>query len=121
MIHTIFGILLRIALILFAVWGFIEVMRVITLLITKGRKDNFLLILSPVISNENDTEFNLRSMLCAVKWMGKTRPRRVLILDTDMSESTKKICRLICKEYEYPELVTKEELDAILIDTNRKR
>ena len=121
MVHTLLKILLRSTIIFFALWGFIEILKLLTLTIFKSKKDNFILILSPTTNEENEIEFTLRSMLSCVKWMGKTRPRRVILLDTGMNDSTRKMCKLICNEYEYPELMNKEELLSELDNINRSK
>ena len=119
MIHTLITILCSLGVTLLAILGFIEILQLIILLIFKGRNNNYIMVISPVSNNENETEFTLRSMFSSIKRTGRLKPDRVILLDTGMSDNTKKICNLICDEYEYPELMNKEELYTAIDNINR--
>jgi hypothetical protein len=43
-------------------------------------------------------------------WMGRFAPDRVLCLDCNLDNETRKLCRLVCNDYPFMSLCSKEEV-----------
>lgn len=94
----------------FAVIGVCEFCKGIIKTITKSENKNGIILIEPICNKQEDAEFLLRCAAQKVKWMGKSRPDRVICLDCNMDEETKRLCEIVCKDYPFIELYTKDEI-----------
>ena len=73
------------------------------------KNDKSIILISPLGSEPDNTEVLLRSCITRIRWMGRLRPDRIILLDTGICRNTKSICTLFQKEYEYIEVMTPSE------------
>ena len=93
----------------FAVVGVCEFCRGIVKLFTKSQDEKEIVLIEPICNKQEDAEYLLRSAAQRVKWMGKNGPNRVICLDCNMDEETKRLCSMVCSEYPFMEMYSKEE------------
>lgn len=98
----------------FSVVGICESCRSIVRFFTKSGNDKEILLIEPIYSKQEDAEYVLRSAAQRVKWMGRNGPDRVICLDCNMDEETKKLCRMVCRDFPFIEMYTHEEFFNIL-------
>ena len=94
----------------FAVIGICELCRGIVRIFTKSSYDREIILIEPICKKQEDAEYLLRSAAQRVKWMGKNAPDRVICLDCNMDEETKKLCQIVCKDYPFIEMCTLDEM-----------
>ncbi|MBE6735204.1 MAG: hypothetical protein E7563_07700 [Ruminococcaceae bacterium] len=97
-----------------ALTGVVSCIRFLLFRLYKSKNDKTIMLITPAAGVCEDIEYTLRSCAAKIKWMGKVRPYRVICLDTGMDQTTRKICKKICSEYEFMELASKEKLNSIL-------
>ena len=102
-----FGI---IVLIFFALIGVCGVCRGVVRGLNKPDNDREIILIEPIKCGQEDAEYLLRRAAQKVLWMGRHAPDRVIALDCNMDDGTRKLCRLVCGDYPFMELCTKEEL-----------
>ncbi len=89
-----------------AVFGVIEVLRIISMsfLNRTGSKEDFILLV-PVRGHDEAIEMTLRSLVAnASCFGGEEKSQRVICLDLGMDTETQKICEIFSEEYEFIEL-----------------
>jgi len=89
--------------------GLTDITRFFTLRFLKIKNDKSIILISPLGSEPDNTEVLLRSCITRIRWMGRLRPDRIILLDTGICRNTKSICTLFQKEYEYIEVMTPSE------------
>ncbi|MBQ4238907.1 MAG: hypothetical protein II698_06330 [Ruminococcus sp.] len=94
----------------FAVIGVTQVCRGIVQAVSRSRDESEIILIEPIRKNQEDAEFTLRSAARKVMWMGRFAPDRVICLDCNMDSETKKLCSLVCSEYPFMQLCSKEEV-----------
>ncbi len=98
--------LLGLAVACMAVFGVIEVLRIISMsfLNRTGSREDFMLLV-PVRGHDEAIEMTLRSLVANARWLGvEEKPQRVICLDLGMAPETRKICKIFSEEYEFIEL-----------------
>lgn len=111
-------IILGLLVIFLSLTGFVSCIRFLIFRVYRNRNDKTIMLITPAFQGCEDIEYTLRSCAAKIRWMGRVRPYRVICLDTGMDETTRKICKKICSEYEFMELADKEKLDRILRSNN---
>ncbi len=101
--------------------GFVGILKALVLTIYKKSSKNSMMLIIPEYSECNNPEFFLRSYAESAKWMGNLRPKRMICLADNMTLEGKKIATLACKEYDFIELMTAEEINKILIQNISKK
>lgn len=88
-----------------AVFGLIEVLRIILMpfLNPQDSKEGFI-ILVPACGHDEEIEMTLRSLVADVRWRFAGKPWRVICLDLGMDTETRKICEIFSEEYAFIEL-----------------
>lgn len=82
--------------------------------ITKSKNENGIILIEPIFEKQEDAEFLLRNAAQRVKWMGKYGPDKIICLDCNMDSETKKLCQMVCRDFPFIELYSKEEfLDSL--------
>jgi len=94
----------------FAVVGICECLKGIVRIFTKSGDDREILLIEPICNKQEDAEYLLRSAAQRIKWMGKNAPDRVICLDCNMDDETKKLCKMVCRDFPFIEMCTQEEL-----------
>ena len=96
-------------LIFFAIIGVCQICRGIIQAVTKSRDDREIILIEPICKNQENAEYLLRNAAWKVMWMGRFAPDKVICLDYNMDCETKKVCKLVCSEYPFMEIYTKEQ------------
>ncbi len=99
-----------IILIFFALIGICGVCRGVARALSKPDSENEIILIEPIKQNQENAEYLLRRAAQKVLWMGRHAPDRVIALDCNMDCETKKLCKLVCGDYPFMELCSKEEL-----------
>lgn len=99
-----------IVLILFAIIGVCQVCRGIVQALSRSHDKKEIILIKPISANQENAEYMLRNAAWKVMWMGRFAPDRVICLDCDMDNETKKMCRLVCNEYPFMNMCTKKEM-----------
>ena len=111
MVHTLFLIFSIILVIL----GFVDLIRSLTFLFLKIRGCSTNIIVIPIRGHNERAEFLLRSAAAKVKWMSTIEKFHLICLDCGMDEETKKICSLICDDYDFMDLYNVPELESEIV------
>lgn len=98
----------QIVLLLLVLLGLVYVMRLIMMQLLSPEKESDFVILVPLSGHREDTELVLRSAAARVRWFGRRR-MLVTVLDCGMDEETRQLCRRLCREIRYAEIVSREE------------
>ena len=109
MLEAVFGIVGIVLVIL----GLVEVVRLITLMIFRTKKDRNVMMVVPICGHSDEVEFLIRSAAARIQWMGAGY-QRILCVDCGMDEETRKICRMIQKDYPFIEFCSMSEFEAIV-------
>ncbi len=112
-------IILGIFVIILSLTGVVSCLRFLLFRLYKSKNDKTIMLITPLRGTCEDIEYILRSCATQIKWMGKVRPYRVVCLDNGMDTCAKEICTAICKEYDFMEIMTKEELNKLLTTSQR--
>ena len=94
----------------FAVIGVCGVCRGIVRGLSKPENEREIILIEPIKGEQENAEYLLRRAAQKVLWMGRHAPDRVIALDCNMDSTTRRVCRLVCSDYPFMELCTKEEL-----------
>lgn len=95
---------------LFALIGVIQVCRGIVQAVTRSHDEREIILIEPIRKKQEDAEFQLRNAARKVMWMGRFAPDRVICLDCNMDSETRKLCKLVCSEYPFMQLCSKDEV-----------
>ncbi len=93
----------------FAIIGISHLILSIAYYFTKIKDDNSTFLVIPRIDKNFDVEFTLRSICAKVRWLGKSAPQHIVCLSDNMDEKSKLECELLTRDFEYIEIMTKEE------------
>lgn len=96
-------------LVVFAVLGVIAFLKELNCFIFKNKNIDALILVVPIKGKQDDAEYVLRSAAARIKWISRGRQDRLICLDCDMDEETRKICEGICKEYGFAGLMNKKD------------
>lgn len=99
-----------IILIFFALIGICGVCRGVARALSKPDSESEIILIEPIKQGQENAEFLLRRAAQKVLWMGRHAPDRVIALDCNMDFETRKLCKLVCGDYPFMELCSKEEL-----------
>lgn len=97
----------------FALIGVCHFLRGLVRAFSRPPKDREMILIKPIKSPDN-AEFLLRSAAGKVLWMGRYAPDSVIALDCDMDDETRKICGLVCRDYPFMKLCSRDELKSII-------
>ncbi len=106
MVYTLFLIFS----VLFIIIGFVDLIRSLTFLFLKIRGCSTNIIIIPIKGHNERAEFLLRSAVAKIKWLTPFEKSHLICLDCGMDEETKKICNLICNDYDFMDLYNVSEL-----------
>lgn len=113
-------VILGFLVIILSLSGAVSFIRFLLFRIYKNKNDKTIMLIAPFEGTCEDIEYILRSCATRIKWMGKVRPYRVICLDNGMSASAREVCKAICREYEFMDIMNKEELDNLLKHTEQQ-
>ena len=94
---------------IFALIGFVHFVPGIIRGLTRSPQSKEIILIEPIKASDN-AEYLLRSAAGKVMWMGRFAPDRVAVLDCGMDDETRKICSLVCGDYPFMELCSRDEL-----------
>lgn len=94
----------------FAVIGVCAFCRGIAQAVARPRDEREIILIEPIGSKQDNAEYVLRNAAQKVMWMGRFAPDRVICLDCNMDGETRRLCRMVCNEYPFMELYTKDEM-----------
>lgn len=98
------------AFIILSIIGLVELIRRFVIWIYRNRNDNCVFLVCTTGKNSEDTEYTLRSCAARIRWMGTILPSKVICIDYEADDNTRKICELVCSEYEFMTIVKSSEL-----------
>ena len=104
-------LIFMVILIFFALLGICGVCRGVARALSKPDSDREIILIEPIKRGQENAEYLLRRAAQKVLWMGRHAPDRVIALDCNMDPRTRKLCSLVCRDYPFMELCTKEELN----------
>lgn len=102
-------ILLECTVLFLAVIGFIEIIRLCSLLFTTTSVRRYCAIVIPVYGHDEDIEILLRSLIDTVMWDGSSKIQQVVCLNCSMDEETLEICKRVCDDFSFVHICTPEE------------
>ncbi|MBE6737622.1 MAG: hypothetical protein E7566_03070 [Ruminococcaceae bacterium] len=120
MLHTVFNIFLFLFVIILLILGITELIKQIVQKAYKGQNSNPIIIIFPINEATENIEYTLRSIAAKIRWTGNFTPQKVICLDCGLSESQRKTCEIICKEYGFIELMNKDEFYDYTIKINQR-
>ena len=97
-------------LIFFALIGLFHVCRGIVQALSKSKDDKEIILMEPICKHQENAEYLLRNAAWKVMWMGRFAPDKVICLDCNMDNETKKVCKLVCRDYPFMDIYTKEQM-----------
>lgn len=98
------------ALCVFSIIGFVAFVRALIFLIYKPKNENAYIVFKGNETSPSDIEYTLRSWAARAKWLGRTAPDSIIIVDSGLDDESREICRLICRENELFKICTPVEL-----------
>lgn len=87
-----------------AVIGLVDLVRMVVLFFMRTKNDKNIFMVVPICGHEECAEILLRHAAARLKWMGGGRINKIICLDCEMDEETRKICEKVCEEYEFIEI-----------------
>ena len=101
------------------VLGLIEIIKSIIIRITspKNYMENSTIVI-PVKQHNEEIEFLLRRAIYKVLWDNPRKNTNIICLDCGMDYETRKICELMCKDYEFIKLYDINDVDSEIIPEN---
>ena len=93
----------------FAVIGAVAVCREISLRLFSFRDDSTVMYITNINADEENLEFVLRGALNKQRWMLNKKAVGAICLNCELTDSTRKICERVCREYGFSKLMTKDE------------
>lgn len=110
MLHNI----IKISAIVFSVFllllGITELTKMIIQKAYRSKSFSKAILIIPLRENTRNTEYILRSIVAKIKWSGNCILQKAICLDSGISEYERKICETICNQYDFLELMNKDEL-----------
>lgn len=102
--------------IIITVFALVETINVIsrTLLTSKQKSAGTNIIIIPVSGHIDDVEYFIRGFVHKGKWNGVVRPDNIIIADMGIDEETRKICMLLCEEFEFVYICDSREVISFL-------
>lgn len=105
---------LLVLLIILAIVGVSEICRHIICCITQEKGGEFVTVV-PIKGHCEQAEQLLRGAAAKLKWLANGKQQQIICLDCGMDKETRDICELVCRDYGFIKIKTKEEL-AQMID-----
>ena len=115
MLHIILNIICAFLIIL----GLVETIRIFNLLIIDSKRLKNTLVIVPISGHNEEIEYTLRSIITKFKWDGY-KNQKIICLDFSMDDETRKICKMICKDYYFVDIYTVDEFEKIFDITSNK-
>lgn len=94
---------------LFTIFGLVAFLKALIFKIYKPESENSYLIIK-FNEESQDIEYTLRSWIKRAEWMGKAAPNRIIIVNHNLSDEQKRICRYFCRESDIFLILKPEEL-----------
>lgn len=111
MLYTTVGILCALILLFFTLSGVAEFIKTIVLKFYDKQKINSYIIVKLTKDKQSNIEYMLRGLVAKIRWMKKNRPQKIICINYDLEETEKRICEIICSEYDFVELLDKEDFN----------
>lgn len=105
------NIIFHVFITILAVIGFIETSHRLISLLYKSKDTKSILLVFP---NSDNPEISLRNCVSELKWSCSLRPNKIYCIDNNLSEESKEICRIFCREYDFLEIISIDELQKII-------
>lgn len=102
-------ILLECTVIFFAVVGFIEIIRIGSLLLITPKVQRYCALVIPIHGHDEDIEILLRSLIDTVMWESSSKIQQLVCLNCNMDEETLEICERVCNDFSFVHICTPEE------------
>ena len=102
-----------------AIIGFIEVLRHLVARIYKYNSLNTITLIFPDCHLSESTEYNLRSYAERVRWGKNQRSCKTICIFDKLKPEVEHICKLVCSEYEFMEMMSTNEFIDEIKNINR--
>lgn len=112
------NVILAILVTIFALFGFTEFLRCLVFRFYKPKKEQSVMVIFADENCVDDIEYTLRSTVTRAKWLGKAMPQSIVVVDRGLDKVSRRICKNICKDYDYIALITEDELYGFLSKKN---
>lgn len=103
------GYILLVILIILSIIGVSEVCRRIIFSMTSEKTSENHLIVIPIKGHCENAEHILRAAAQRMKWIGGCNGQGIICLDCQMDKETRKICELVCFDYDFIKVYSKED------------
>ena len=103
-------IILNIICIYLIILGLVETIRIFTLLIIDSKRLKNTFVIIPISGHNEEIEYTLRSTITQFKWEGY-KNQKIICLDLSMDNETRKICEMICKDYDFIDIYSVNEFE----------
>ena len=108
------GYILLVILIILSIIGVSEVCRRIIFSMTSEKASENQLIVIPIKGHCENAEHILRTAAQRMKWIGGYNGQEIICLDCQMDNETRKICELVCCDYDFIKIYSKEDFEKII-------
>lgn len=89
--------LAAIPVVLLALWGFVDIIRLIERTFLSRRAKQINIVIIPLTGHVENLEQIVRSAISEQTW-SKTESTEIILLDNGLDEETRKLCRILCAE-----------------------
>lgn len=100
----------------FAIVGIIDLYKTLSLTLYAPKINNSLIII-PIGSDSNKTEFLIRGAIAKIRWFNISRHQQIVCLDCGMTDESRTICQKLCEQYPFISIKNTEELKNYLNNT----
>ena len=98
---------------IFFIIGLVEIIKKITLNFFKQTDNNKIIILISLKGHEEKAEFLIRSAITKLKYIGQSGAQKIICLDYNMDDETRKICEIFKNKYSIISIHPAEEFTGI--------
>ena len=101
---------------LFAAVGLSEICKLLIINLFNARGDNSMYMVVPIKGHNEKAEYILRSACSKIKWINALRGQKLICLNYNMDEETKKICEKVAKQHNIIEIMDINQFNLMISD-----
>lgn len=110
------GYILLVILIILSIIGVSQICRRIIFSMTSEKLSENPFIVIPIKGRCESAEHILRAAAQRMKWIGGYNGQEIICLDCQMDNETRKICELVCCDYDFIKIYSKEDFEKIILN-----
>lgn len=99
---------------LFAAIGLSEICKLLILKLFNAKGDNCMYMVVPIKGHNEKAEYILRSACSKIRWINALRGQKLICLNYDMDEETKKVCEKVAKQHNIIEIMDINQFNYML-------